>query len=70
MCVHGKRVQVDWYRENNYKKKKKKRKNVFICIHTFVLYAINEQKTCVNAIRVATHDTLHAVNLGIYCKEL
>lgn len=45
-------------RENNYKKQ-----NAYIFIH--ILYAINEQKTCVNAIRVAMHDTLHAVNLGI-----
>lgn len=43
---------------------------MYIYISTFILYAINEQKTCVNTIRVTMHDTLHVVNFNIYYKVM
>lgn len=46
-------------RENNYKKKK-----THIYVH---YYTINEQKTCVNAIRVARHFACSKPAAGIYC---
>lgn len=45
-------------RENNYKK------YTHIYVH---YYTINEQKTCVNAIRVARHFACSKPAAGIYC---
>jgi hypothetical protein len=36
------------------------------CIKQYIVHVINEQKTCVYAIRMAMHETLHAVHLRIY----